>query len=41
MELLDEFKQPIFRISLASDSLQSNRPKGAATEKRRSSAARS
>jgi hypothetical protein len=40
MELLDELKQPIFRISLASDSLQSNRPKGAATEKRRSSAAR-
>jgi hypothetical protein len=41
MELLDELKQPIFRISLASDSLQSNRPKGTTTEKRRSSAARS
>jgi len=27
MELLDERKQPIFRISLASDSLSSSRPK--------------
>jgi hypothetical protein len=35
MELLDEFKQPIFRISLVSDSFNANRPKGAATDKRR------
>lgn len=26
MELLDEFRQPIFRISLVSDSLNGNRP---------------
>jgi Domain of unknown function (DUF6894) len=38
MELLDEFKQPIFRITLVSDSFSGNRPKGAATDKRRSSA---
>jgi len=37
MELLDEFKQPIFRISLVSDSFNGTRPKGA-TDKRRSSA---
>ena len=38
MELLDEFKQPIFRISLASDSPSGSRPKAGTPAKRRSSA---
>lgn len=41
MELLDEFKQPIFRISLVSDSFNGSRPKGAAADKRRSGAGQS
>jgi hypothetical protein len=40
MELLDEFKQPIFRISLVSDSFNGNRPKGAAIDKPRARAGR-
>jgi hypothetical protein len=35
MELLDEGKRPIFRISLASDSLSNGRPKGGAAGDKR------
>jgi hypothetical protein len=40
MELLDEAKQPVFRISLASDSLHGGLPKGTASPKRQPCAGR-
>ena len=41
MELLDELRQPVFRICLVADSVQDSASKGGATKKRQARADRS